>query len=61
MERFGDIGLEPQEPTLPREQWTKEQRQGEAVLAGIRVVVWLTVLGSVAAAAVAFWRIFLAG
>lgn len=59
--RFGAMEAEPQEPTLPRELWTEEQRRGEALLTGVRAVLWLTMVGSVVAVMVAFWRLFLAG
>jgi hypothetical protein len=57
VDRFPDLHLEPYDPTLPWDQWTEEQRRGAAFLNALRVILLISVLGCVAAAAVMAWRL----
>ncbi len=59
--RFGELEELPWDPSGPKEQWSEEERRGDAVLRGVRMVLWLTLVGALVALAVGLWRIFLAG
>ncbi|MBP0493309.1 hypothetical protein [Roseomonas indoligenes] len=59
--RFSGIEKAPWDTQAPKEFWTEEERRGATRLMAVRVLLWVTVLGTVAALLVALWRVFLEG
>jgi len=59
--RFAGMEEAPWDPSGPKETWSEEERRGDAVLRGVRALLWVTLVGGLAALAVGLWQIFGAG
>ncbi|MBP0443714.1 hypothetical protein J8J14_02890 [Roseomonas sp. SSH11] len=57
--RFAEAEMAPWDPSGPPDEWTEDERKGAAVLRAVRLLLWLTVVGAIAALAVGLWRVFL--
>jgi len=59
--RFAGMEDAPWDPSGPKDQWSEEERRGDAVLRGVRALLWITLIGGVTALLVGLWQVFLAG